>query len=68
MLRIRESPISTPSSTGIAPPESPEPAPRAVHGISASWQARTTAATSAAEPGSTTIAGIEAYCSNPSDS
>ena len=68
MRRSRESAIRMPSSTGSAPPESPEPAPRATHGTSASWQARTTAATSAAVPGSTTAAGVTAYCSSPSDS
>ena len=67
MRRIRESPISTPPSTGVAPPDSPEPAPRATQGTSASWQARTAAATSCADPGSTTIPGITAYCRRPSE-
>ena len=66
--RMRESAISTPSSTGSAPPERPEPAPRATHGTSASWQARTTSATSRRLPGSTTAAGVTAYWSSPSDS
>ena len=36
MRRSRESAIRMPSSTGSAPPESPEPAPRATQGTSAS--------------------------------
>ena len=36
MRLSRESAIRTPSSTGSAPPESPEPAPRATQGTSAS--------------------------------
>ncbi len=59
--------MMTPSSTGVAPPERPEPAPRATQGVSASWQARTAAATSSADPGSTTTPGITAYCRRPSD-
>ncbi len=47
-----------PSSTGSAPPESPVPEPRATHGTSAAWQARSTACTSCAEPGSTTARGV----------
>ena len=65
--RSRDSAISTPSSTGSAPPERPDPAPRATHGTSASWQARTTAATSSADPGSTTATGWAAYWSSPSE-
>ena len=68
MRRIRESAIRTPSSTGSAPPESPDPAPRATQGTPASWQARTTRCTSSAVPGSTTARGVTAYCSSPSDS
>ena len=57
-----------PSSTGSAPPDRPEPAPRATHGTPACAQARTHAWTSAAEPGSTAARGEEEYCSSPSDS
>ena len=32
--RSRDSAISTPSSTGSAPPDRPDPAPRATHGTS----------------------------------
>ena len=59
--------MSTPSSTGSAPPERPEPEPRATHGTEASWQARTTSRTSAPDPGSTTTPGVTAYCNRPSD-
>ena len=68
MLRIWLSEISTPSSTGSAPPERPEPAPRATKGTPARWHARTTAWTSAVELGSTTAPGVTAYCRRPSDS
>ena len=54
---IRETTISTPSATGSAPPDSPEPAPRATHGTPASAHART-AWTSSAVPGSTAAAGM----------
>ncbi len=49
--------MRTPSSTGMAPPDSPVPAPRATHGTLASWQARTISRTSSADPGSTATAG-----------
>src|SRR4051812_8572257 len=65
---IRESTIRTPSSSGSAPPDNPDPAPRATHGTSRSWQARTTAWTCSALSGSTTAPGMTAYCSSPSDS
>jgi hypothetical protein len=68
MRFIRDSTISTPSATGSAPPDSPEPAPRATHGTSWLAQARTTAWTSSAPPGSTAAAGVAWYCSSPSDS
>ncbi len=48
MRFIRETTISTPSSIGSAPPERPEPAPRATHGTSARAQAATTCRTSSA--------------------
>src|SRR3954452_7128134 len=66
--RMRETTISTPSSTGRAPPDRPEPAPRATHGTPASWHARTTRWTCSAESGRTTAPGVTAYCSSPSDS
>ena len=68
MRFIRESTISTPSSIGSAPPDSPEPAPRATHGTSARAQAAHDRWTSSARAGSTAAAGIARYCSSPSDS
>src|SRR4051794_22352849 len=65
---IRDSTSSTPSSTGRAPPDRPEPAPRATHGTSRSWQARTTARTCSAVSGTTPAPGVAAYWSRPSDS
>ena len=65
---MRATTMSTPSEIGSAPPESPEPAPRATHGTPASAHAFTTAWTSSAEDGSTAAAGITRYCSSPSDS
>ena len=65
---IREVTIRTPSVSGSAPPDSPEPEPRATHGTSASAQARTHAWTCSAVPGSTTTPGVTAYCRSPSDS
>ena len=49
--------ITTPPSIGVAPPERPVPAPRAVNGTPAAAQARTTRATSAVERGSATAWG-----------
>src|SRR5947209_8042317 len=68
MRRRRLRTIRTPSCTGRAPPERPLPEPRATHGTPAAWQARTTAATSSAVPGSTAARGTAAYWSRPSDS
>src|SRR4051812_20023953 len=68
MRRIRDSTIRTPSSCGTAPPDRPEPAPRATHGTSLSWHSFTTRCTSSVEPASTTARGVTAYCSSPSDS
>jgi hypothetical protein len=65
---MRETTISTPSSIGSAPPDSPEPAPRATHGTPARAQACTTACTSSAVPGRTAAAGTTRYWSRPSDS
>ena len=65
---IREVTISTPSATGSAPPDSPEPEPRATHGTPASAHAFTQAWTCSALPGRTATAGSAEYCSSPSDS
>ena len=48
---MRVSTTSTPSATGSAPPDSPEPAPRATHGISSRAHSCTIAWTSSAVPG-----------------
>jgi hypothetical protein len=66
--RMRVSEITIPSATGVAPPDRPDPAPRATQGTPARWQARTTAWTSSVDPGSTTADGVTAYCRSPSDS
>src|SRR3954447_18906275 len=68
ILLIRESTTRTPSSCGTAPPERPDPAPRATHGTSSLWQSATTCCTCSVELGSTTTHGVTAYCSRPSDS
>src|SRR5688572_19061668 len=65
---IRDVTISTPSAIGSAPPDSPEPEPRATHGIPAAAHALTHACTCSALPGSTATPGLTAYCSRPSDS
>ncbi len=54
---MRDITISTPSSTGSAPPDSPEPEPRATQGTSWRAHAATTARTSSAAFGSTAAAG-----------
>ncbi len=64
----RETTISTPSETGSAPPESPEPEPRATQGTPARAHALTHRRTSSALPGSTAATGVAWYCSSPSDS
>jgi hypothetical protein len=60
--------MSTPSATGRAPPDSPDPAPLATHGTPAVAHAATTARTCSASAGSTATAGTWWYCSSPSDS
>ena len=65
---IRDSTSSTPSSTGSAPPLSPEPAPRATQETSSRAHAWTIACTSAVLLGSTAAAGVAWYWSRPSDS
>ena len=64
----RETTIRTPSVIGSAPPDSPEPEPRATHGTLSRAHARTTAWTCSALPGSTAAAGSAWYCNSPSDS
>ncbi len=67
--RSRVSAISTPSSTGSAPPDSPEPEPRATHGtlgLVAGGHDR--AHLARPFPGSTTACGSAAYWVRPSDS
>ena len=54
---MRERPITIPSATGTAPPESPVPAPRATNGTRCRSQAETAATTSAVVPGSATASG-----------
>ena len=68
MERIRDMTISTPSSRGSAPPDSPVPLPRATNGTPAAAHAATTEATSAAVPGSTTRAGTDRCEVSPSHS
>jgi hypothetical protein len=68
MRFIRDITIRTPSSIGRAPPESPDPDPRATHGTCARAHACTTFWTCSAVLGSTAAAGIAWYCSRPSDS
>ena len=68
MRRSRVSAIRIPSATGSAPPDSPDPAPRATQGTPARWQAATTRRTSSPLPGRTTALGTTAYWSSPSDS
>ncbi len=58
MRLSRASEMTTPPTTGSAPPESPVPAPRATNGTPWSWQSFTTAWTSGAEPGIATSSGI----------
>jgi hypothetical protein len=47
----------TPTALGIAPPESPVPAPRATTGTPSAWQVLSTAATCASVSGSATASG-----------
>jgi hypothetical protein len=55
---MRARPMTIPSATGSAPPESPVPAPRATNGTRWRAHSRTTAATSSVDAGSTTRAGV----------
>ena len=68
MRRIRDTTMTTPSSTGSAPPDRPEPDPRATHGAPCSVAAPTHACTSSAVSGRAAAPGSAAYCSSPSDS
>ena len=54
---MRESTSRTPFSIARAPPDEPEPEPRATHGTRSSWQTRTTSRTSPALAGSTATGG-----------
>ena len=65
---MRASEITTPPSTGSAPPERPVPAPRATNGTPSAWQARTTACTASAVSGWQTSAGIARWPVSPSHS
>ena len=53
----RASDITTASGLGVAPPESPVPAPPAMTGTRAFAQVRSTATTSASSAGSATASG-----------
>ena len=66
--RIRDITISTPSSRGSAPPDSPVPLPRATNGTPAAAHVATTEATSEAAPGSTASAGTDRCEVRPSHS
>ncbi len=68
MRLIREMTIRTPSDSGSAPPDRPEPDPRATHATPASAHAFTHAWTCSVSAGSTATPGRTAYCSSPSDS
>ena len=68
IFRIRDITTRTPSWCGSAPPDSPVPLPRATNGTPACAHAATIAATSAAEPGSTTSAGTQRCAVSPSHS
>jgi len=50
--------MTTPPSTGIAPPDRPVPAPRGTSGTACSAQKRASFATSAVSLGSTTASGV----------
>ena len=65
---MRASETTTPPAMGVAPPESPVPAPRATNGTRAAWHARTTACTSSVVPGSATSSGTARCPVSPSHS
>ena len=58
MRDIRANEITTPPSTGMAPPERPVPAPRGTSGTPCSAQKRASFATSAVSFGRTTASGV----------
>ena len=58
MRAMRANDTTTPPSTGIAPPDSPVPAPRGTIGTWCSWQKRASAATSPVSLGRTTASGV----------
>ena len=68
MRRSRDSPISTPSSTGSAPPLSPEPAPRATNGTPSSCSAHDRDDLVARARQHDGDRGLRWYWSRPSDS
>ena len=65
---MRASEMTTPPAIGVAPPESPVPAPRATNGTPSRWHARTTACTCAVEDGSATSSGTARWPVSPSHS
>ena len=65
---MRESPITSDPVDGVAPPESPVPAPRATIGMPSSLASRTHAATSSVLAGKTTSAGVTRVPVRPSHS
>ena len=65
MRFIRVSETRIPSSTGSAPPERPDPLPRATHGTSCSWHARTTSATSCVDAGQDDRPGAHVVLQQP---
>ena len=65
---MRARPITMPSATGTAPPESPVPAPRATNGAPCARQARTAACTSSVDRGRTTACGTARWPVRPSHS
>ncbi len=65
---MREVPIRTPPSTGVAPPERPVPAPRATTGTRASSSRRMQSAVSRVVRGSATSSGSARTKARPSHS
>ncbi len=59
---------TTPISCGVAPPESPVPAPRATTGTPIRWQIRRIAAACVSVSGSATTMGDALYAVSPSHS
>ena len=55
---MRDTPITSASSAGSAPPDSEVPAPRATTLMPLAWQYRSSRDTSSVEAGSATASGI----------